>query len=226
MKFNTLKDNVYRALEKQKFNGSDTVIKINKIIVGVVLFSTVDRIVELNSNYKNSSSELVDSYIETIKGTVVGLNERYTTYKEIKNYIERKNISNFFNIKRTEISDILTLYNSRKNIPEFSTFSYTALMYGIDRIFDHQNERLRKIHYNIICPIIKFYMNCENITEGDVTISDVSADNNPGKEIKLAISGIQNGRIINDINSKKINISDFIYSLNITSDNFVKLVIN
>lgn len=98
-------------------------------------------------------------------------------------------------------------------------------MYGIDNINDQKNNRMYTVHFKVIVPIVSYYKDKNLIKFSDVNLENGIYEN-PGKEIKISINGIQNNRLLSDINFNRIlSINDYILKAELTSDNYISLII-
>lgn len=226
MTFNSLKQTVFAALQKQSFTTTDSEIgTIHSILVGALLFTTLEKLLSSDTAYTSKISSLADNYATTYKNIIESLKGKYLSYKTLYSTCKKYNLTSFLKINRTQINEINAIYKNKQEIKTLSLSSYSPYMYGILSLTDTQNTRLRSIHYNVIVPIISHYKTLYNIKFTDINI-DNEIDANPGKIIKINISSVSNSKLYSDISNDIFNIKKFIYKVDLTDDNYVKIIMN
>ena len=98
-------------------------------------------------------------------------------------------------------------------------------MYDIAEITLAQDSRMEKIHYAVFVPIVEYYINMNKIGCADVIVENES-DANPGKTVKIAISGIECSKIYADIQADVFNIGNYINDCSFTDDGYIKVITN
>lgn len=226
MTFNSLRQTVFSALQKQTFTADDSETKvIHSIIAGSLLFTTLESLLNSDTSYSSKISSLANNYAATYKNIVESLKGKYLSYKVLYSTCKGYNLISFLKINRTQINELNNIYKNKQEIAIISTSSYSPYMYGILKLSDEQNARLRSIHYNVICPIIKYYKTSHNIKFTNINI-DNYLDSNPGKIIKLNISTISNSKLYSDILNDIFNVGKYIYKVDLTDDDYVEITMN
>lgn len=223
MNFNTIRSVIQRAIDKQVFSSEDSETNsVNKIICGVLLYENLMTLVSHDNRYNTDISSAAESYASTIKNTTESLEKQYLSYKTMKKKIKDYNIVTFLQINKKQIDELIDLYHDKRVLERFSTIKYSASMYAVHRLNQVQDIYLEKVHLKVIIPIVKYYISTKNITENDVTTENV-LDNNPGKIINLAISKVSPSQILTDIETGRININNYVYNTELTSDGYVQI---
>ena len=226
MTFNSLKQTVFAALQKQSFTATDSETKtIHSIIAGALLFTTLEKLLNSDISYSSKVSSLADNYAATYKNIVESLNGKYLSYKTLYSTCKKYKLTSFLKINKTQINELNDIYKNKQELLTVSISSYSPYMYSILTLTDYQNNRLRSIHYNVVVPIIKHYKTSYNIKLTDVNI-DNGIDTNPGKIIKINISSISNSKLYSDITNDIFNIGKYIYSVDLSDDNYVEILMN
>lgn len=224
MNFNTLRQVISKAIDKQLFTKSKTDEGniTNKIICGCLLYEILLALVSHDSQYASGISSIADAYAANSKSTAESLEGKYLSYKSIKKVISENNITSFLSITRKQIEEILDLYHDKRVIEEFSTTRYSSKMYAVHKLTFSQDRYLAKIHNKVILPIVDYYKNIRGIKNSDVVVENI-IDNNPGKTINLSISGISSLQIITDLSADRVGISQYLYSVKLTEDNYAQI---
>lgn len=97
-------------------------------------------------------------------------------------------------------------------------------MYAVHSLTFSQDSYLANVHDKVILPIVDYYKNIRGIKNSDVVVENV-IDNNPGKTINLSISGISSLQIITDLSADRVGISQYLYSVKLTEDNYAQITI-
>lgn len=224
MNFNGLKQIVYQSLLKEKFENPDpNKNNINKIITGVLLFKTLENLIKTKTLKEDSIKETSDQYVKTYKSITESLEGQYISYKQIRKIIEDNSLKDFLKITSTLLNSIYNVYQNKTKIKEFSCYEFSPAIYNITNLSEQENVRLSKVHFNIIVPIIKYYVMYFKIMMKDITVDDVG--NRIGTEIKLSINNIPCNQIYQDIETNNINVKEYIRNFRLTSDGFIKLTI-
>ena len=113
MNFNTLRQVISKAIDKQLFTKSKTDEGniTNKIICGCLLYEILLALVSHDSQYASGISSIADAYAANSKSTAESLEGKYLSYKSIKKVISENNITSFLSITRKQIEEILDLYH-------------------------------------------------------------------------------------------------------------------
>ena len=224
MNFNTMKQIITKSLDRYPFTKGKTPEDnmVNKIIAGCILYETLSTLVQQNSQYGTNISSIAESYAESSRSTAEGLEGTYLSYKTIRNRILNYNITSFLSITEKYIKEILDLYHDKRLIKAFSTTEYSPKMYSVHKITHSQDIYLRYVHDQIMVPIANYYYSTMDILCSDIVVENV-LDNNPGKTLKESINGVSPSQISTDINTNKIGILQYIYSVRLTEDGFTQL---
>lgn len=225
MNFKSMRQSIFSVLSQTSFTKNEKQNPdINKIITGCVLYKTINNIIRNDNSYDGKVKELASSYIGTFKSKIESLNGKYVSYTIMKKKIEDYKLPSFLSITETQINEIYQLYNNKTEIIKFNTTTYSALMYNITSITYEQDERLRNIHYNIMIPIIQYYIDNHGAIASDMNIiSCNSIDNNPGKIIIFNINNISNSQLIYELNYL-IGVKKYLYNVSLY-ENYVSITI-
>lgn len=151
MDYNSLKDTIYRITQKQKFSSSDADTKVNKIILGSILFTTCKRLIKLNSSFLGSIEETAEQYASAFLPIVEEMKTKYSTYREIKNFIEKKKINSFLSISTLDAEKIYNLYENKQLKDSIDLLlnihMYYLNLYNWNNQGNHQGEYHLNIHH-------------------------------------------------------------------------------
>lgn len=226
MTFNSLRQTVYSAINKQTFSKEDDETRtLQKIIAGALLYSTLESLLNSNSSYSGKISELASNYALTYKNIVEGLPNKYVSYKELIKKTKEYGISSFIQITKKQINELTEIYKNKQEIECFSPISYSPFMYGIYSATEVENNRMRKLHFAVFAPIAKYYKTQNNINYSSMTFENYLSSN-PGKCVNISINGISSIKLYADIKADIFCISDYIFKTEITSDGFVRITTN
>lgn len=226
MKFDSLKQTVQAAIDKQQFTKSTNpeINRVNKILAGILLLNAMENLIGVNSDYSANLKNTADNYAITYKGISESMEGKYISYKNIKRAILSFNLPAFIQITRQQCNTVLNYYKNKQEVEKFNTVSFSPAMYNIGDLTSAQIIALGKAHSLIICPIVKHYLEYNKKTLDDVNVeSDDLAY--PGKAIKLAISGIPCSRIYGDIDRDIFNVKEYILNYELTTDGFVEIIV-
>lgn len=224
MTFNGLKQITYQSIIQQKFSTTDEQkLHVNQILTGVLLFKTLQNLMNSSNKYQDDIKPTAFQYATTFKNIAESLEKKYVSYKQIYNKILSYKILSFLSISINQINEIFSLYQDKTELIDFSLNNFSTRMYNLGNINEIAYNRLSRIHYKIMVPIVEYYMTYHNISLEDVTVEDVG--NTPAHQIKISIAGINSNQIYSDIKRNTMDIQKYIGSANITSDGFVSLLI-
>lgn len=224
MSFNGLKQIAYQSVVKQEFKNIDNVKNnINKIITGTLLYKTLQRLMSSSEMYLDDIKETSDNYAKTYKSISESLEGKFVSYKQISKLISKYKLTSFMQINETQLNEIYSIYLNKNLIEKFSLEKYSPSTYGLINVSEKDNERLIKIHFKVMVPIIKYYMIYNKISLNDISIEDCG--DIPGREVKFAISKVPSNQIFLDLENNLMNVGHLIYNFDIISDNFVRLII-
>lgn len=227
MTFESLKQTCAYKVSGKTFNSGDALSdRTNRILTLVLLISIIQKHIKGNSKMESHVDSLANEYIELYKPIVESLEEKYITYKSIKRLVEKYNLNSLMRLTENQYQELLNLYENKQEKVVFNPYRFSQFMYKVESLNYAEEDKLRKTHFNIICPIVKYYISYASIKNEDVDV-EAAEGSFPGKEIKLAITNVNYNKIISDINLRKIgeDINKQIYSVSLTDDGFVKIVV-
>lgn len=197
----------------------------DNILTGVITYRFIMGLMARDPSVQSSLNSISAKYVESFKNVVSDMKNKYVSYMVIMSKLNIYGIKSFLNISDDIINEIYRLYLDKTKLVPFSVTSYAPEMYSISEITWEQNERLRKIHYSVMVPIMKQYIGNNNLHDSALKIySALVYSDTPGKGIIFYIDGISPNRILTDIRKPSIGISDYIYKAQ-TYDNMVLLII-
>lgn len=173
----------------------------------IILYKFLIDVLNNDSVNTNDVQSLVNTYKSQYEYSFSNLKNKYLSYQKI--YVFLKNISanNLLGVSDTDISYVYKLYLDNSLIVNFDTESFNIKMYNTDSVDNNEYVYLKNIHYNVMCPISRYY---NKIYGADISnmkiVSSTNIENNIGKRIDFVINGINPFIILNDIKHKKINI--------------------
>ena len=156
---------------------------------------------------RNNTNALIDSYLSTYKYKFLELKQTYTSYLEILLFLKKIEGTNLLSVKESEINEVHKIYRNSKLIEKFNIHTFNETVYSVDRLDGDSYTYLKKIHFNTMVPIIKYYMKVYGVDQSDMKIVSASeADGNTGKKILFCITGIPSTKIFADIVGHKFPI--------------------
>lgn len=193
-----------------------------RIVVSCVTYKYIEALNSSGAN--NDLRQLVMSYAGNIKNKVIGLKNKYISYDEMINTVKTKGKTLFTQFNTGDIDEIYKLYLNQTVIKPFDVYNFDPSMYKITKLLSYkEREKLLKVHRDVVCPIIKYYMNMYNIPPSCMeVISAITEDGACGKEIVFGIKGISSYKILNDIKTKSIFIN---YYSATTKGEYVRIVL-
>lgn len=222
MNSNSLKQTVISAVEVQKFDDLEN-IKIDKIITSCILYNRIITLSKNDPSYDNTYKETARNLAPSCKSTLDSLKEKYSSYNALRNRIKTYNIDSFMEMNTFMINDLYKLYSNRQMILPFNSIKFSASMYCVNNISYNNLQRLRTLHFKLFVEIAKYYKQHNHIIDSNITVEDEN-ESNPGKCVKLAISGIEPTQIYKDLKDDIFKVSQYIQNFNLTSDGFVRII--
>lgn len=224
MTFNGLKQIVYQSLLVQQFTNEDKDVNhTNQILAGVLLIKTLRQLMLSSPKYQDDIKQTASQYAITFKNVAESMGGKFISYKEIKQNIKNYNIKSILDLTETQINEIYKLYENKTEIAEFDLSNYSSRMYNIYKLTEKENNRLSKIHFKVICPIMTYYKTYYGIRMAAINVEDSGSV--PAHEIKLSIDGILINQIYNDIERDVMNIQQYLARIDLTPDGSVKILI-
>ena len=226
MRFESLKQTVQAAIDKQQFTKSTnpTINNVNKILTGILLLNAMENLIGINGDISVNLKNTADNYAITYKGIAESMDGKYISYKNIKRSITSFNLSSFLQITRSQCDKIIQFYKNKQEVEKFNTVIFSPAMYNIGNLTSAQVNALGKAHKLIIVPIVQHYLSYNKKTLDDVMV-ECDEDAYPGKVIKLAISGIPCVKIYSDINKDIFNVKSYILKYDMTEDGFIQIIV-
>ena len=205
--FDNIKQVVYNALLLEKFEKASTDFKnrVNQFIAGSLLLTQLKELI-INSV----------SYLDDMISTALA-------YKDICKLIEDYQLVSFMQISEKQVMEIYNLYQNKAKIQQYSLNNFSVNIYNIASAADWEAERLSRVHFKVINPIVKHYMTYYNVQEEDVNVEDIGE--RIGYEIKISIKGVYYNQIYADIENDVMNIKKYLHSFEMTADDSIYLII-
>jgi hypothetical protein len=208
----------------------DSLVKVkiedntDRIIVSCLLYDYIKRVVVSEDKNKNNIRNLASSYAKLFSDNLKSFKETYVSYSVMRRSVEDFNKTSFLQYSESEINRINELYKNKTRSVQFSTTYFSQYMYKVVNLKYHQYVRLSSIHFDVMVPIMKFYIDSYDMKAKDMEIFDAELFlGNPGKVVLFGIKDISSQRIVKDILSNNININ--YYKIEI-SDDLVKITNN
>ena len=226
MRFESLKQTVQAAIDKQQFTKSTnpTINNVNKILTGILLLNAMENLIGINADISVNLKNTADNYAITYKGIAESMDGKYISYKNIKRAITSFNLPSFLQITRSQCDKIIQFYKNKQEVEKFNTVIFSPAMYNIGNLTSAQVNALGKAHKLIIVPIVQHYLSYNKKTLDDVMV-ECDEDAYPGKVIKLAISGIPCVKIYSDIDKDIFNVKSYILKYDMTEDGFIQIIV-
>jgi hypothetical protein len=219
MRISALKVGIHEGLMFAVFDTN-----IDKLIVSCVMYNFLRNLSLNDTSAQNNIKALVSSYMDTFKNNFTMYKKKAITYNILVRNIENFRKNSFLEFTGKEIEDVNKLYQNKTQVVPFSTSSFSQYMYKVSSIDFAKHKRLSEIHFNIMCPIIRYYSDNNNISEKKMEIYDAEIyPDNPGKEIYFAISDVSSAKIVNDIKSNRISINSKLYLVEVKNP-FVRII--
>lgn len=155
----------------------------DRIIYGCLLYRSVHKLISSGSIEMIDADSLIESIYKKVLLEFNTMQQSYVFYHVMKSRIKYLNKSSFSAITEKNIEFLLDGFNT-KRIEPFSTTQFSQYMYNISNLTLKEHNRLSQIHFNIMVPIAKYYMENYNVSSRDIVIYNVlEVPNNPGKII-------------------------------------------
>jgi hypothetical protein len=149
----------------------------------------------------------------------------YVSYMVMLYKIKSNKIRSLIDLDSSMLEYLYSLYLDKTKVVSFSCNYYSSSMYSVGDLSKSEDDKLRFIHFNVMVPLAKYYINKNGITEKDVKIfSALATAELPGKAILFNINGIGNVNITNDAKRSSIGIYDKIYSISVYDNKVLLLV--
>jgi hypothetical protein len=208
----------------------DSLIKVqiedntDRLIVSCLLYDYIKRLIVVEDKNKNNIKTLASSYAKLFSDNLKSFKQTYVSYSVMRRNVEDFKKSSFLQYTEPEINQINELYKNKTRSVQFSSTYFSQYMYKVVNLKYHQYVRLSNIHFNVMVPIIKFYMDSYDMKAKDLEIFDAELFlGNPGKVILFGIKDTPAQRVVRDILAKNINI-DY-YKIEV-SDDLIKITTN
>jgi hypothetical protein len=219
MKISNLKRGIYDGLFPVSFESNT-----DKLIVSCLLYDFIKRSISAEGDNENTIKTTARNYAENYKNIIAEFKKKFISYTIMVRRIENYNKESFLQFSEKEINEIVQLYQDRTQLIPFSINNFSQYMYRIANMNYSQYQKLSQNHFDVMAPIIRYYMDNYNLNDSDLEVFDAEVyPGNPGKGILFSIKDITPSKIINDIKSNNIIIK--YYSLAVVQ-NYVKIVLN
>lgn len=223
--FDTIKQTAIKAINGEVFsNESEEKNRNNKIIATALLIKTVMTLTEKDRFIGDSTMALAKSYAKSYKSISESLEGKFVSYKKLVRYIQNSNITNLKSLSYVNMEDIFTIYSNKIEIKPFKLNEFSQYMYNLTDLSEYELSRLNKVHFNVIVPIMGYFIDKYDVREDDISIEDVS-EGEVGKIIDLSIQNIDNTKIVSMLNQDVLGLKNFIYSTRLTVNGYIEIVI-
>jgi hypothetical protein len=181
--------------------------EVELLATEILFYKYILSLMSSDVSNRNNANALIDSYIGTYKNKFIELKQTYTSYLEIILFLKKIEGTNILSIKESEIDEVYKIYKNSKLIQQFNIHSFDETVYSVDSLDGESFIYLKKIHFKVMVPIIKYYMKVYGVDQTAMKIISASeADGNVGKKIIFCIDGIPSTKVFADIIGKKFPI--------------------
>ena len=181
--------------------------EIELLATEILFYKYIVYLTSTDDANRNNTNALIDSYVASYKNKFIELKQNYTSYLEIILFLKKINGTNLLSVKESEIDEVYKIYKESRLIEKFNIHSFNETVYNVNQVDNGAYAYLRKIHYNVMVPIIKYYMKVYNLDQSAMKIiSATEASGNPGKKVIFYIDGIPSTRVFSDIVGHKFPI--------------------
>jgi len=210
----SLKTEIVHSFSKRKSNYDEYELLATEII----FYKYLTNFIANNPDQANAISTLVSSYVSDYLYKFTELKNKYTSYLAIIYFLKNNNYNNILNIREPDIEHVYNIYKNSKLIEDFNPDKFSLSVYGINNVDNNALPYLQNIHYNVLSPIIRYYMKLYNVPSSALKIVDSNSNEvNIGKRILFYIDGVPSSVIYSDIKGNKFPIK--YYKLNIKFPN-------
>lgn len=224
MTFNSSKMAIHLVAKQGLYNNDDGLAQTNYLITCCILYELISSLVKNNPGYDGQISNLASRYLSSYISIVEGLKKKYVSYSVRRSTIRKWGYPKFYDLTENQAEQIISLYHDKTEMEQFSLVRYSQQMYNVENISNTYDERLKKVHYKIMIPIVSYCMDKYGIKTKDVEVYSIDGvESNPGKEIVFKINGIPVSKLISDIMNRS-GIQKYIYSA-IQYGDYVKIII-
>lgn len=215
MTFSEAKTQIYAAVASKVFDEDDENInKINQLVTCCILYEFLSSMISSDESIESTLMTTAASYADQYISITKNFQKKYVAYSLMRVVIRSWGYPAFINITESQAKQIITYYHDKTEIVDFSSSSYSQYMYNIGSLTKSQNDRMRKIHFAIMVPIVKYFLDQnQDLSVSDVAIYSIdSVSTNPGKEIIFRIEGVSTAKLIYAIKNK-IGIWSYLHSV-------------
>jgi hypothetical protein len=206
MRSNDTKKAVYEALASVDTFSDNT----DRLIASCLLFDYIKKLLSNDTGLQNNAKNLAASYSDLFIETLASFKKKFVSYNAMRDLIESYRRDNFITFTDQQVIAVVRLYQDKTLIAPFSTKVFSQYMYKVIKVNRAQYDRLRKIHFEVVVPIIRFYMDNYGLGQEDIEIeSGTEYPATPGKEILFSIKDVTPSKVVSDIKSGMIDISVF-----------------
>jgi hypothetical protein len=222
----TIIKEIYLGMQSLDYGeSSDTTSesKYNKIIASCLIFYIIKNLIATDSSNESNIVTLAGNYGTTYKSIVSGMKNTYISYLLMQNKLAEYKPASFLDMTNEKIETIYKLYQNKTEIKKFSCINFSEYMYNVSSISADNEIKLRKIHFDVMVPIMKFYKATNGLNDNNMVIIQADTGGYIGKEIIFYIDGVSNANLIYDIKNK-IYTNDRIYSV-VLYYNYIKITL-
>ncbi len=157
-------------------------------------------------------TSLASSYKDIFVSKVTDMKENYIDYYNMYNHIVYKNINTLYDITDSDETTLYSYYLQKSLNRKFSILYFDPKMYNVSSTTSYEYTYLKKIHENIMIPIMKYYYYTNGTSPKKFHIRNASAYNVPGKQIDFDIDDIELTNIYSDMKKDAFGIKSSIAS--------------
>lgn len=178
-----------------------------KLAAEIVLYEYLLTVIDNDPTQANDVSSLVSTYKSKVGDGFTNLKGRYTSYYSMIDYIGNLKSASLTTLSEDIIDKIYALYASGTEIEEFSASGFSASEYGATPANAKELEYLRRVHTDVMAPIIRYYSELYGAKDSDMKIlSATLSDAAPGKVVMFMIEGINPAKVFSDLLAHRINV--------------------
>ena len=176
---------------------------IDRSIASCLLYGYLESVAKEESD---GLSDTAKEYAKQYAGAIATLRSQYVSYAIMREKMKSFGSPAFVTMSDPQIETILSLYEDKTKIANFSVIEFSQKMYSVVGLSWDQLSDLRRRHYSYFVPIARYYADNYGTLISDMHIAScVGFPNNPGKELIFWITGIPSSKIAADIMAGSIS---------------------